>query len=156
MLASAGPLQQAVGPFQQHFPLAQTRRYATASWHSTVADLNPKSNLNWMVELKIYWIKAIHFLSVQKNWREYCSWLLYISYSAEFSNCSQKLTNLSQCVLSTRNFIFTNFVKIKSVELVLCEHATSSNRLSYGCTQKICIACWYSNQNIDKTASMLR
>jgi len=32
-----------------------------------------------------------------------------------FSNRSQNSTQLSQCVLSTRNIIFRNFVQIKSV-----------------------------------------
>ena len=38
-----------------------------------------------------------------------------------------KMNKISQCVLSTRNITFSNFVQIKSVKLVLCEYAKIAN-----------------------------
>ena len=84
----------------------------------------------------------------------------------KFPNRSQKSTQLSKCVLSTKNHIFQRFCPNQVCQLVLCEHAKSSNRLvvvrswTHGCTKtdtgpltfgslvEICVACYYSNHLI--------
>ena len=106
-------------------------------WHSATADLNPKSNLNWKLELKIYCIKGIPFLAVRKILgRILLSTILHfifckmktISCNAHYKVVALTLRHLSQLESSALEFgtwVFGTWVK--DLKMKTCLPASVSN-----------------------------